>query len=1451
VSQAGPRERLAGAGPRGVQAGGPGRRGRAAPDRIIGALFFAFSFALAFWQRPGWATSDTKIDLHVDPVQFLHQVASVWTTTTDLGEVHSAQYSGYLWPMGPFFAAAHSIGLGAWVVQRLWLGLMFALVVWGILRLLDVLIGRPRGVVHVVAGGFYLLNPYTVVFTARTSITLLGYAALPWLLLVTYHGVRAASGEEPPPQRPQGRAALTTRLKAVRWRAWWWAAAFALILTSTGGGVNAAVVGWMLVGPLVLLIYEPAIGNVRWRAAWRFLVRVGILSLLASLWWIVPLLVHVRYGIDFLQFTEQPATIWGTNSSTESLRLMGYWTSYIGVGFGIQRPFFSDGATLLFNPAVVGASLLLPGLALAGFVRARRLSYAPFLLSLVVVGAVIMVGGFPDGTPLRGAMDWVYHHIFVLRFMRTTNKAAPLVAVGLAGLLGLGARQALSQLRRLRGIGRRRAAILTAAAGLAALIVLAALPLIRGGALDTQLSWKRIPAPWVNAGHGLDRQLPENSRAIVLPGQIFAYYNWGGTLDAILPRLTTRPVAVRYETPYSDLHAVDLLTTVDDLVQQRRLVPGELTPLLALMGVQAVVTGTDDDISRSGAMAPAAAAGVLAGQGLATPARSYGPLQQHPPASGDVGAGVRLPEVRRYDISPGRGIVHVDPAGPSTIVDGGAQTLADMGAFGRLPSRSPIFYAGDLTARALRAQAASGAEIVVGDSNRRRQFLPESTQQNLGVTLGASDPIAAGAAVINPFPRGGTDAQTVSVLRGARYLNAPTEPGELQFPEHAPIAAFDGDTSTSWIADRNLPVFDRWIEVGFNAPRDVPYVDLNPLGDTHGVVTEIDVNGVHQSIHPGWNRIPVHPSAVTRLRVTIDDVVQPKHGLGGPGGFKEIRIPGFHVQQLLRAPIVVGRQLAGADLGHDGLSYVFERTTGDDPFKRQPFSGTTVLDDPKVRGDPEAQIDRLVFAPAGRTYSLQAWVYPAVGTRDATLDRLAGYRGPVTADSSGRFQDQPAYRASSAFGRPGGAGWIGVWQRPPAPAPWISWTTAKTQRISRLRLKPSVLVVRRPTLVRLSWARGASPPLPVGADGSVVLPHPVLGRAFRLTILGASFPAGATLRQRESLAVGIGSLSVRALKQVRIPESRPLRAPCGTVRAAVGARTVPLAVRGTVAQLDAGVPLQASSCGAAATVPMSAGVQELRSLPGPFSVDLLRLSSPAPRPVSAAPSGTVLDPGKIGNSSVTGVRVALSRPSWLVLGESYDAGWRASCDGRSLGAPQVIDGYGNGWLAPAGCSRVTFSFAPQDGVKTSYAVSAVVCALLLLFLLSGAFRAPALASVRAAGRVLPDPTSAPRSLPRAAALALMLALPIGFVFAIRAGAASFPLLTFVLWRGYGPRTLAAAAAVLFAVVVPIVYAITQPRNRGGYSFAYATDLIAAHWIGVTVIVLCAMTVWMIVTTRPR
>ncbi|MEA2364144.1 MAG: arabinofuranan 3-O-arabinosyltransferase [Thermoleophilaceae bacterium] len=1388
----------------------------------MAAGFIIASFALAFAQRPGWATSDTKLDLHVDPGAFLGQVASVWTHSIDLGAVHGAQYGGYLWPMGPIFALLHSVGLSAWVAQRIWLGLIFAISTWGVLRLLDAFVGRPRGVAHLVAAAFYLLNPYTVIFTGRTSIALLGYAALPWLLLIVYRGVRELRG----------------------WTGWWWAAAFALILTSIGGGINGAVVGWMLVGPLVLLIYEPLIGSVRWRDSAGFLARVGVVGILASLWWIVPLALSSRYGIDFLQFTEQPRSIWGTNSAPEALRLMGYWTSYIGVGFyGANRPLFSEAGTLLFNPLAVGASMLLPALAVAGFIWTRRWRYGPFLLLVLLVGVTIELAAFPSGTPSREAMEWVYRHVPLVRFMRTTQKAAPLVAIGVAGLLGLAAQMAWASLAALPRLRLRRTALVAAPLCLAALIALAALPLVRGTAIEKQLTWKRIPAAWTQVGGDLDSGLARNSRALVLPGQIFANYTWGGTTDAILPRVTDRPVAVRYETPYGDPHATDLLWTVDRLVTQGRLLPGQLLPLVRLIGAGAVVTGSDDDPSRSGAVNAAAAAAELDRQGLERPSKSYGPTRAVAPPPGELGPARQLPQVRRYDVRGARGIVHVDSAAPATVVDGGAEGLAGLAAFGPLPRSSPILYAGDLSPAQLRAQAARGAELVVSDSNRRRRFVPEFGRQNLGATLGEKEPLDPNQAIIEPFPERGTDAQTVSVLKGARYVRAPNAGGLLEFPERDAIKAFDGDYGTIWAADRYFHPRERWIEIGFDHPRDVAHVQLLPLRDGRGQVKEVDVNGVRARVHAGWNFIPVNLKHVSAVRITLTKVDQPQDtDLRGNGGMREILIPGVSVHQSLRPPVLSAQALGGRDLRRVALTYLFERTTADDPFRRDRQTGSPLLELAKNRADAEDQIDRVVFAPAARSYELSAWVQPAVDARDSTLDRIAGLRGPAAFDSSGRFHNLPIHRASSAFDADPRTAWLGIWARPAAGFPWISWSAGRPTTVSRLHLDPPAQPVRHPTVVRLTWPGGGTGPVRVGDDGDVVLPRPVRSSSFRLTVLDAAFPPGATARERSTRAVGIGSLSVAGMAPVTVPRTGPLHAGCGSAGIEAGGRPAPLRPRGTVEQLDAGRPLRARGCGG--TVAMGEGIQYVRSLPGAFTVDLLRMRSPSPAALAApAGGGRVVDAGTIGNSSVKGVRVALDGPSWLVLGQSYSKGWLAECDGRDLGEPRPIDGYANGWRAPADCKDVAFSYGPQRAARIGYAISAVVCALLLVFLLVGLRRRGRQPVAAAPPPLPPAPAPARLALPRAAAIAFLLTIPLALLFAKRTSVVIFPLLTFVLWRGVGVRLLTAVAAGLLAVVVPVLYLIANPINRGGYNFEYSLQTINAHWVTEGALVLVMVACW--------
>ena len=96
-----------------------------------------------------------------------------------------------------------------------------------------------------------------------------------------------------------------------------------------------------------------------------------------------------------------------------------------------------------------------------------------------------------------------------------------------------------------------------------------------------------------------------------------------------------------------------------------------------------------------------------------------------------------------------------------------------------------------------------------------------------------------------------------------------------------------------------------------------------------------------------------------------------------------------------------------------------------------------------------------------------------------------------------------------------------------------------------------------------------------------------------------------------------------------------------------------------------------------------------------------------------------------------------------------------------------------------------------------------------------------------------------------------MAVPLGYWFAIRAGAALFVLLTFVLWRGYRPRTLIVVAAGLLGIAVPLIYAISQPRNQGGYGFGYSTQTIWAHWVGVAAFVLLGLALWRIMRSRAR
>jgi arabinofuranan 3-O-arabinosyltransferase len=1397
----------------------PARR-RARVDALVLA---AAAFGLALLQRPGWASSDTKIDLHVDPVPFLGDVAAVWSPTGDLGHVHGGQYAGYLFPMGPFFALGDLAGLAPWLIHRLWLGAVLAIAVVGAVRLADALLPDGDRPARLVAGAVVLLNPYVVVFANRTSITLLAYALLPWLLLVVHRGLRAP-------------------------RSWWWPAALALIVGGAGGGVNAAVIAWLLLAPALLLVYEPLLGTVAPRAAVAFATRAVVCLAIASLWWAMPVIVHALYGRNFLVFTEQPGVIWSTTSASEVLRLMGYWTSYVGVGYaGDLRAYTSDAGAMLFNPVVVTGSLLLPALVAASLLAARRWAYAPYFLGLLILAALIAMAGFPDGTPLRRATLAAYFRIEPIQFLRTTYKAAPLLVVAFAMLTAAAAPVIW------RRPGRARFA---AAAALAAALALSAYPLVRGQAIDSQLSWREIPPAWIDAARDLDADLRPNTRAAVLPGQLFATYRWGTTVDPLLPALTDRPVAVRTSVPYADLRAVDMLWTVDNLLQQERLLPGQLPPLLRLLGVGAVITGADDERSRSGAINAAGAA-----LQLGPPDRTYGRPRIVRPEAGTLEPPLRVPRVARREVPSGPGIVRVQPTGPATLVDGSAETLSGLAALGALDAERPLAYAADRTTAELREAAGTGAEIVIGDGNRRRVTVAPRTRQDAGPVTGAADEIPPDASVLDPVAAGSA-AQTVAVYDGIRALRSDPLPGVSQFPEHRPFAALDGTLATSWVAPDHADITRHWIEVELLEAQDVPHVDLLPLNDGVGRTTAVAIAGRRFELRPGWNRLRLGLRGVRSLRVTVADTEKAPGVDRAPGGIAELRIPGVRVREWLRPPRVLEDALRGADLARSSLSYVFQRTTGATPFRRGLPAGDPQARLVRDRGDAESQIARRIAPPAARAYAAAGWVTVSPAAHDAALDALAGTVGGRF-ESSGRYEGRPGRRASRAFDGDPTTAWIAPWGERRA---WLEWAAPRPVTLRSLLLRPVAGVRRARTVVLRPRGARPTPPLPVGPGGRVDLPRPVRASAFRLDIVAASFEPGTPGVVRQRRAVGIADVAGAGARAVdgrtrldrrTSPETaaggdgrsiavRRIAAACGALRVEAGGRVLALRPVGSVADLDAGRPLRARSCGAPVALPArEIGVVTSSQVFRPY---WLRLRSPAPEGLPApAGGGRVVDPGEHGRVTIDGVRLDLDGPSWLVLAQGYDRGWRAWCDGRALGAPRPAAAFGNGWIVPADCRQARFAYAPDAVVRAALIGSggASLIALLVLTLR----RPPPPRRTAAPGF---DPARADRPprepWPLALAIGAAAGLAAAFLIALRAAPPVAIAVALVARHGIGARPLILAAIGLLGVAIPAVYLLFEPDDLGGYNFSYAGDLIAAHWLGVAALVLLALALWRTVST---
>ena len=203
----------------------PPARGRRPWSGLVDtALLAVLAYVPFLVSAPGQLSSDSKQALYVDPGGFLRDAAYLWDPSVGAGTVPH-QHIGYLWPMGPWFWAFDAVGVPDWVAQRLWLGTLTLAAALG-MRWLVRSLGLGRGAA--LAGAIvYALTPYQLAFTARTSVLLLPWVGLPWLVELTRRAVHRGGWRHP--------------------------AAFALVTFSVAG-VNAASLPLVGVAPLVVLV---------------------------------------------------------------------------------------------------------------------------------------------------------------------------------------------------------------------------------------------------------------------------------------------------------------------------------------------------------------------------------------------------------------------------------------------------------------------------------------------------------------------------------------------------------------------------------------------------------------------------------------------------------------------------------------------------------------------------------------------------------------------------------------------------------------------------------------------------------------------------------------------------------------------------------------------------------------------------------------------------------------------------------------------------------------------------------------------------------------------------------------------------------------------------------------------------------------------------------------------
>jgi arabinofuranan 3-O-arabinosyltransferase len=1281
------------------------RRHQTAMSVVVLALL---AYIPSLTASPGRMPTDSKLYVYLDPGRFLADTTTTMDPRQFAGWVPH-QHIAYLWPTGPWFWVFETLGVPDWIAHRLWIATLLCLAGLGVRWMARVLSFNPLAAL--IAALVYQLSPYILPYISRTSVLLLPYAGLGWIV-----GLTVLAGREG------------------RWR---YPAAIALVVL-TVGAVNATALAMVIPAPVIWLVHAAWQRSITWRRAMSTALRTGLLCVGVSVWWMMMLVIQGRYGADVLAYSESLESVSFTSTSTEVTRGLGYWLFYVSDASSSATTASLDhlvsGRTILLGVVLIAAGL-------AGIVCFAS-EHRRFAALLFGAGVILGVGVHPidDPSPLMSALVGNGEGGLALA-LRSSTRAVPVMLLG----LGIGTAVLVSSIGDLalwRRFPSRRAVSGVAprlvTAGLIATSAVVGLPALRtGGFVDPVLERDQFPpAYWLDAAAALDAR-PDGYRVLQVPGAEFGAFQWGYTVDQPLPGLTERPMVTRDLLPLGSPAAMDLAFALDDRIQSDAIEPESVAAVSRFLGVDTVWIAGDVSFDRFQLARPEVVTDALTAQGAVSAglvdATAFGePVVMTP----------RVPMIDDRTLSDQR---IGEPIAPITLVDvadpiptvrvkddfvvlsGSGDGLVDAAAGGVLDGAEAVVYSATLNREQFDERILDGGyRFVLSDSNRDRAHHWRSSQDVTGFTESVaeeSDVLRFEGAdqrlpVFGAVERAEVDSDTQTVSRQIGPVRARASSYGERFaylPEHRPVMAIDGDPTTSWLVADRAPAVGEFIELSIDSSID--HLDLlQPTAtELQRTITEvrIDVAGGESMlvaldessrVAPG-QRVAIPPTAGPAVAtITITATTNPQPAIGdaiGSVGFVEIDVGLGPTVETIRTPI-------------DGLDEMASAESVDIVLTRLRAEPTD-----RWRSDPEPSLDREFEVAEDLAVDMSATLRLDRRLDDVALAELLGE--PVVATS--HLAGAPSTRGAAAFDADESTAWTTPFDRAVGEA--VVFTSGPRMVSQLIVAQPGGDNYSPITMLRVTDSAG-SLDVDVSPDGEadVALSRPIDLADVRIEILAIDerFTQDRRFNEPVQLPAAITEITFDGVSPGVHPVEQ-LSGDCLDSVLTIDRLAVPLRFEVRTSEALSGKPIAATPCSWSDR--LDAGTHRLVTTgSSPFDVDRVVLSSIAPD--GAAQEVSTVDPQQqvIVNSSSR--HATLDVPPcpngcWVIYGEGYNNGWAAQVDGKDLGPPTLLDGNANGWwIEPSDSpTRVEIDWPVQRGLNIAFAASGLAVLACLALILRG------------------------------------------------------------------------------------------------------------------------------------